>query len=418
MFTPTIRAIIVGIDEYADTRYRERARLQCACADAREIAGVVHRSNALRVDEAHCYVLTNEQATQDVVLRGLHQVFPSNLNFDHQTIALFYFAGHGVKHPIDDKIILCCRDADFANPYRGGITLNQIYDLLVQSSAGCSIAIIDACFSGGISDIKRIEHVSPVDQARRAFQALQGPDDKTIAIFASCRENQVAREDVKKGHGIYTYEFLRGWRDGEALDREGAVSISSLIDYLSIRFKNDKQAPKPLFSGSRRVVLQQGDPPAPGAQRQVLEPLEPPSHNKMSFVGGRITLPVQELVADVQEPKRLKRLAIPVLITMAVLLTCGLSIKLVQPLQQGVLYLVFGLGIMLALASFGIHRVVGFLLAPVQLVLLVGFANHYFQWGSSVPVLNFLGDLAWLFWVLFVIEMIFVVTTAFDVMTQ
>lgn len=407
--TKTVRAVIVGINEYRDVRFIEK-KLRFARADAEEIARVIYQSNAFRVEKLELH--TNEFASQERVWRSLNNVFPPHYNFDSNTIAIFYFAGHGLRDPIEgERILLGCYDVDVANPMKGGIPLSSIYNLLLRSAAGCSIAIIDACFSGAIVDLKRIEHETPVEQAKKAIGALQGADDKTIAIFASCRADQAAREEEERGHGIYTDELLQGWRDGKARDEQGVVDLSGLATFLGRRFAEDEQAPRSSVLSGRPVILWQHEPPTPGLPLKPPEPLKLP--RRLTDVGDRIELQMAPEVEIKPWKERLRGLAIPIIGVVLGLFACGLTTIFVEPLRLGFLVIVFGLGIILAITSFGVHRVVGAILAPVQLVLLAGFAYQYFHWGAGITsvaaLLAFLAGFVWLFWLLLVVEILLIV---------
>jgi caspase domain-containing protein len=402
--TRKVRAVIVGINEYQDPRYLEK-KLRFARADADEIARVISQSNAFQVEKLELY--PNQFATQERVWRGLNSVFPSNLNFDSNSIALFYFAGHGMKDPIEgERILLGCYDVDVANPMKGGIPFSSIYNLLLRSGAGCSIAIIDACFSGAVMDLKRVEHETPVEQARRAIGALQGADDKTIAIFAACRADQAAREEEERGHGVYTDELLRGWRDGKARDENGCVDLSGLATYLGRRFAEDEQAPRSTLLSGRPIVLWRHEPPAQGVPLTSPEPLKRP--RRLVDVGDRLELQMAPLVEVKTWKERLRGLAIPIICAVVGLLLCALSTVFVEPIRLGFLAVVFGLSIVLAISSFGVHRLLGTILVPVQLALLAGFAYQYFHWGAGIApvsaVLVFLAGFVWLFWLLLCTE--------------
>ena len=400
-----VRAVVVGIDDYKDPRLLTR-KLRYAAVDAQSVARAIAQSPAFKVEKLE--IFTNETATNRRVWQSLNEVFPPHLNFDSNTIAIFYFAGHGMKDPIEgERIYLGCCDVEVANPMKGGIPLSNIHNLLLQSSAGCSVAIIDACFSGVIMDLKRIEHESPAELARRAIGAMRGADDKTIAIFAACRSEQSAREDDERKHGIYTDELLQGWRDGKARNEEGKVDISGLATYLNRRFEDDEQTPRSNVLSGRPVVIWQHDPPAPGT---VLTPPKPLPPRKLTDVGDRISIPT---APPEEEPKpwreRVRRLSIPLICAAVLVLACGLSTVFVEPLRLGFFTLIFGLDIILAITGIGIHRVMGTLLALVQLPLLAGFAYQYFHWGVGIAVLAFLAGFLWLFWVLFVGEVLLLI---------
>jgi hypothetical protein len=286
----------------------------------------------------------------------------------------------------------------------------------LQSSAGCSMAIIDACFSGAIMDLKRIEHESPAELARREIGALRGADDKTVAIFAACRSEQSAREDDERKHGIYTDELLQGWRDGKACDEEGKVHILDLAAYLTRRFENDEQTPRSNVLSGRSIIIWQHDPPASGTALTLPKPLPP---RKLTDVGDRVSIPI---APPEEEPKtwreRLREWAIWIICAAVALFACAFSTVFVGPLRFGFFALIFGLDIIFTLIVIGVNRVIGLLLALVQLPLLAGFAYQYFHWGVGIaplaPALTFLAGFLWLFWLLFVGELLLLVVFLLD----
>ncbi len=410
----SVRAVIVGIDDYKDPRLLSRW-LRYAAADAQAVARAIDQSTAFKVEKLA--IFTNVTATHRKVWHSLNEVFPPHLNFDSNTIAIFYFAGHGMKDPIEgERIYLGCNDVEVANPMKGGIPLSNIFSLLLQSSAGCSMAIIDACFSGAIMDLKRIEHESPAELARREIGALRGADDKTVAIFAACRSDQSAREDDERKHGIYTDELLQGWRDGKACDEEGKVHILDLAAYLTKLFEYDEQAPRSSVLSGRSITIWQHDPPASGTALTLPKPLPP---RKLTDVGDRVSIPI---APPEEEPKpwreRLREWTVPIICAAVALLACAFSTVFVGPLRFGFFALIFGLDIIFTFVGIAVLRVIGLLLALVQLSLLVGFAYQYFHWGIGIallaPVLTFLAGFLWLFWLLFVGELLFVIALLLD----
>ena len=255
-----------------------------------------------------------------------------------------------------------------------------------------------------------IERETVAELARREFREMRGAGDKTIAIFAACRPEQSAREDDERKHGIYTDELLKGWRDGKARDEEGNVDISGLAAYLNRRFADDDQIPVSNILSGRPVVLWRHEPPAPGAR---LVPPEPIEKSKLMAITERVR--VQQVSQEVQEKEekplkeRVRSFAIPLIVAVAALLACGLSTIFVEPLRLGFFALIFGLDIILAITGIGLHRAIGTVLALVQLPLLAGFAYQYFQWGAGIAVLAFLASFLWLFWVLFVGEVLLLI---------
>lgn len=247
-----LRATVVGINEYKDEKYRHNARLRFAAGDAEEVAGLLRSSTAFTAEDVT--LLTNEKATRAKVRDSLTTTF-TRRTFDSNTIALFYFAGHGIVNPNDKRIALCCHDVDFADPEAGGIRLNDIYDWLAMCSAECIIVIIDACFSGGIV-VGHVGHLSAAQQAMQAIEVLHYPEGKTVAIFAACGSDESARERKGLNHGIFTYELLRGWHHGEAREKtDGIVYLLGLANFLMLDLTKYVQKPQITIRGSRPIAL-------------------------------------------------------------------------------------------------------------------------------------------------------------------
>ncbi len=321
-----LRATIVGIDEYRDERYRHKARLHFAGSDAEKIADLLKSSTAFTAESIT--LLRNEEATRKTVRDSLNSTF-SRRSFDSNTIALFYFAGHGIANPYDKRISLCCYDVDFTDPESGGILLDHIYDWLASSTAECVIAIMDACFSGGMVT-GRVDHISAAQQAMQAIEAMRYPEGKTYAIFAACGSNEAARERKSIGHGIFTYELLRGWRDGVAQEKkDGTVYLLGLANFLTQDLTKYIQKPQITIRGSRPIALWKVEQTAPSR----LSPLppapqiisrQPPSTT--GIVYQPVTLPrsTRTQTTNVQERNRL--IAIILALVLLALIILGLAV--------------------------------------------------------------------------------------------
>jgi hypothetical protein len=409
-----LRGVVVGINEYKDAYFREHP-LYYARQDAEKVLEVFGGSNVLHIESDRLRLLTDGKATQEEVLRMLHrEVFASGLSQDEETIALFYFAGHGLIDPLEGKqIILACHDVDPWNPNTGGVRLNDIYQLVQQTSACCSIVIIDACFSGEILDHSKVIHESAAQVARRAIELTRAGPDKTIAIFTSCSADQHAREDENRKHGIYTYELLSGLRDGMACDEHGEVDIAGLAAYLSRRFEQDRQGPRSVVLSGAPVVLWRGTPRATGGDQPLPTPLI--TQRKLTYVGERIILPVQNPVGRqrfVGPSQEWLKAVLPLVGGVGgTMLLCGLVNLLSPAVRMMSLYGVLLLACLLPLYLFRFGRLLGGLLMAFQVLLLAGFVYQYLGWGKVPlvePVLILFAGQLWLFWILFLGEVFLV----------
>ena len=324
-----LRAVVVGINEYKDERYRQDTRLHFASSDAQEIATLLEHSPTFTAESV--VLLQGEKATRKAVRDSLNSTF-SKRSFDSNTIALFYFAGHGIVNPHDKRISLCCHDVDFTDPESGGIRLNDVYEWLASSSAECVIAIIDACFSGGMIS-GHVDHMSAAQHAMQAIEALRYPEGKTVAIFAACGSNEQARERSGLHHGIFTHELLRGWRDGAAREKEGGiVYLLGLANFLTQDPTKYKQKPQVTIRGALPVALWKMEPsvvsstpplePAPAQLSLVAAP--PPS--KAGQVYSQFTLPTERRIESATIKDRNKLFIFFACLLVLVLTLCGFSI--------------------------------------------------------------------------------------------
>jgi hypothetical protein len=395
-----LRATIVGINEYKDERYRDKARLHCARADADEIARILALSAAFRVEPQKLHLLTDERATVRAVRESLNTVFTRQASGTN-TIALFYFAGHGLHNRKDDLISLCCYDVDFTDPSsQGGLRLNDIYQYLMTSSAECNIAIIDACFSGGIIDQTYISYSTAAEQARRAIEALRGPEGKTVAVFAACRSDQESRESRKHGHGIYTYRLLCGLRDGEACDNDGVVSLWGLARYLAKSFEQDRQVPRTSILSGKEIALWRGTPPV-----GTISP--PPTPRPEAPPGNVLILQDSDIPVHAPEPppRPLPWRAFAGA-GLLVLTVCSLLTVLTSLGHSLFFGLAFGVGIVLSLLVLWPSRGFAFPITLFQLALLAGFGYNHFGWGIGFAPLKWLASFEYLFWIALMIEIV------------
>ena len=326
-----LRAVVVGINEYKDERYRQQARLHFASSDAQEIAALLGLSQTFTSESVA--LLQNEKATRKAVRDSLNSTF-SQRSFDGNTIAFFYFAGHGIVNPHDKRTSLCCYDVDFTDPEAGGIRLNDIYDWLASSSAECVIAIIDACFSGGMV-AGNVDHQSASQRAMQAIEALRYPEGKTVVIFAACGSNEEARERKGLGHGIFTHELLRGWRYGAAAEKDGKVYLLGLANFLTQDLTKYVQKPQITIRGSRPVPLWQTDlveakavrvmAPAPKQHSYIVSP----QSSMAGQVYRQVKLPT-ERHTESPDIKRKRLFIIFVCLFVLLIALCGLSIFIVS----------------------------------------------------------------------------------------
>ena len=117
---------------------------------------------------------------------------------------------------------------------RTAISLTEIRDICQQIPAQRKLIILDACrdhpqMGRSLSDnllqpaFARNIRLQPTSPAVTAYEV-------TATLYA-CSVDQRAYEWPQKQHGVFSYYLLQGLK-GEALDKQGQITLNSLADYV------------------------------------------------------------------------------------------------------------------------------------------------------------------------------------------
>src|SRR5262249_45360433 len=153
----------------------------------------------LSLETGSSYVLTNAEATRRGIRNAMENIFRHRPSDPH-SVAVFYFAGHGIATVTPPRFYLCCHDINTTDVELASIRIEEIYNWLRDSSAEYAVAIIDACFSGALL-IEPIGHGLAARAAYDNMRLIEHPGGKAIALHASCRSDQRARENRNLRHG-------------------------------------------------------------------------------------------------------------------------------------------------------------------------------------------------------------------------
>ena len=146
---------------------------------------------------------------------------------------------------------------DSADRADDGIDLALLVRMINAWSApeASVIVILDCCHSGAMQI------------GNGSVAVALGVDDllpylhnfsERLALIASCKENQLADEEVAFEHGVFTFYLLEGLA-GEATNADGTLTVNALYDYVAAKFeKNATQ--RPVYRGdlTGRIILGTG----------------------------------------------------------------------------------------------------------------------------------------------------------------
>jgi Caspase domain len=132
-----------------------------------------------------------------------------------RTLLVFYFSGHaglGSLELGDDHI-------DFS----------ELKQAMENSTADVKVAIVDACESGGLTQVKgarpsQVDFVLPTDDTARG-----------VAYIASTAAGEVAQESAAIGASFFTFHLEAALRGAGDANGDGLVSLNEAFHYTSSR---------------------------------------------------------------------------------------------------------------------------------------------------------------------------------------
>ncbi|MBM7845940.1 caspase family protein [Herpetosiphon giganteus] len=244
MSTPTIYALLVGIDEYAAPQIRS---LHGCVNDISSFENFLYERVAGTSYHLDVLPLTNEQATYKGIING----FRSHLSKANATdVALFYYCGHGSQEPAPeifwhlepDRLneTLVCYDSRTPNHY--DLSDKELGKLIAEVAAKDPhiVVILDSCHSGTATRDDVTSTVSIrraiTDQRERpldtyttftaaeldTFTASTGTSEQNWValpagkhiVLSACYDSETAKELSIDGQsrGIFSYALLKTLR--------------------------------------------------------------------------------------------------------------------------------------------------------------------------------------------------------------
>ena len=255
---PEAVAVVIGISDYLDT---EVPRVEHAREDAYTMRQYL--VNVLGYDEKNILPRDPDLVmTAGAMKTLLRQQLPAYVKPGVSDVYIYY-SGHGAPNTATQKAFFVPVDCNpnFVNE-DNGYPVSQFYDDLARLPYKTLTVVLDACFSGlsgGGSML--IKNASPL------FVTVENSliaKEHTI-FFTASRADQVSNWYPEKKHGMFTYFFLKGLQGAADIDKNGAVTVSEMGQYLlnensgvpywSLREFQRPQTPQVLGSDTTRVLV-------------------------------------------------------------------------------------------------------------------------------------------------------------------
>ena len=167
-----------------------------------------------------------------------------------------YYSGHGAPDPRTQKGYFIPVDCDPATVKLNGYALDIFYKNLAKIKAKNTVVVLDACFSGGTSTGQMlIANASPV------LIKVQSPVTENTVVLASSKNDQISSWYNEKQHGLFTYFFLKGLSGHADKNKDDAVTLAEVYDFVSDRSGGVPYWARRLHGGRlQEPVLMGGNP--------------------------------------------------------------------------------------------------------------------------------------------------------------
>lgn len=220
IWTENDLAVIVGVEKYQDLPTAE-----FSSKDARLIKDYFI---SLGLKERNIELLLNERATLSGIRKTLETWLPNHTRKKSRVI--IYYSGHGAPDASSGDAYLVPYDGDPNYLSDTGYPLKRLYEKLGHLQAKEVIVVLDSCFSGagGRSVLAK--------GARPLVMMAEAPViNANMVVFSAAEGSQISTSSPEKGHGLFTYYFLKALNDGKK-------NILDIYEYIRPQVEDDAKA--------------------------------------------------------------------------------------------------------------------------------------------------------------------------------
>ncbi|MBW2608620.1 MAG: caspase family protein [Deltaproteobacteria bacterium] len=206
-------AIVIGVEKYR----QKLPKADFADNDARIMTEYL--TKVMGYPEENIVTLINDHAAKSDMEKYFEKWLSNNV--EKEGIVFVYYSGHGAPNPNTGDAYLVPYDGDPSFIEQTGYSLKRLYHNLNKLPAKEIIVVLDSCFSGagGRSVLAKGARPLVMNMDKQVFHS-----DK-IAILSASSGNQISSTHDKEGHGLFTYFFLKGIKDGN-------TELGTLYNYL------------------------------------------------------------------------------------------------------------------------------------------------------------------------------------------
>jgi hypothetical protein len=229
-------ALIVGIENYQSLPPADYAE--------NDAASVKEYVQGLGVPEENVIFLTGAKATRTGIAKYLEEWLPRNATPDSRVY--FYYSGHGAPDPSTGASYLIPWDGDPSFLQSSAYPVPRLYEKLQALKAKQIIVALDSCFSGAGGRSVIAKGARPLVNVVTAAV----PAGSKLSVMTAASADEITGSLDEKGHGVFTYYFLKGLNGEADPDHDGHVTLDKLQAYVqkavqrAARRDNREQTPQ------------------------------------------------------------------------------------------------------------------------------------------------------------------------------
>lgn len=203
-------ALIIGIENYQTVPRSDYSKV-----DAELVKDYL---KAMGFQERNIELITDERATFSSIKKSVERWLPNRAKKNSKVF--IYYSGHGSPEPSSGDAYMMPYDGDPNYLSDTAYPLKRLYANLGKLDVEDVVVMLDACFSGAGGRSVLAKGARPLVMTTET--TLLPPN---IAVLSATQGTQISSSSPEKGHGIFTYYFLKAIK-------EGKKNLSEIYDYI------------------------------------------------------------------------------------------------------------------------------------------------------------------------------------------
>ncbi len=208
-------AVVIGVEKYQDLPASDYSS-----SDAKLMKEYLV---SLGFKERNIELLLNERATQSSIKKTVETWLPNRIKSDSKVV--IYYSGHGAPDAKTGDAYIVPFDGDPNYLEDTGYPLKRLYDKLGKLEASEVVVLLDSCFSGAGGRSVLAKGARPL-----VMMADVSVLSSNMAVLSATQGTQISSSSPEKGHGIFTYYFLKALKDGKKNIAEIYEYIKPLVE--------------------------------------------------------------------------------------------------------------------------------------------------------------------------------------------